>query len=177
MEIGARIDDSKCYRYRLWRHWSEEPLLGFCMLNPSTADAEVDDPTIRRCIGFAQRGGYGGIEVCNLFALRATDPAELFTPRLVPDGSRHYLLDPIGPENDAAILECLDRSEHIVCAWGGRKGNPLIRAKQVLHLLGKRIILHLGLTQNGMPRHPLYLPNDTQLVKWAAQSMLRRLDR
>ena len=77
-EAGALLSSCGTYRYRLWRYWhtEREPLI-FIMLNPSTADAMQDDPTIRKCIGFAKRLGFGGIEVVNLFAYRATDPRDL----------------------------------------------------------------------------------------------------
>jgi len=87
---GAIVSDDGLYRYRLWRRWDAEcPTMVWIMLNPSTADAEVDDPTIRRCIGFARREHCGGIEVVNLYALRATNPAAHPTPE--------------GPENAKAI--------------------------------------------------------------------------
>lgn len=77
---GAVISDDGRYRYRLWRTWAPElPRMAWIMLNPSTADAEVDDPTIRRCVGFAKREGCGGIEVVNLYAYRSTDPSVLGT--------------------------------------------------------------------------------------------------
>ena len=110
------------YRYRLERHWSGgEGLCAFIMLNPSTADARSDDPTIRRCIGFARRWGYGGLLVANLFARRATDPQELFAAR-----------DPVGGlANRDALLRVIDEAALILCAWGAfsaatRRGNAAI---------------------------------------------------
>lgn len=138
---------SRCgtYRYELTRTWDEElPTVTWIMLNPSTADAETDDPTIRRCIGFAKAWSRGGIIVRNLYALRATDPRDLL---------KHP--DPIGPHNDEYLWGSLDE-EMTVCAWGahGRRGD------EVLQALGDAGCLphYLALTDAGEPRHPLYLP-------------------
>lgn len=91
---GAILSACGTYRYHLWRLWDKAlPVMVFVMQNPSTADASHDDPTIRKCIGFAKRHGYGGISVRNIFALRATDERILLT---------HH--DPFGPENDAHLL-------------------------------------------------------------------------
>src|SRR5689334_18589152 len=105
---GALFDPTGRYRYRLWRQWDPaKPAVAFVMLNPSTADATTDDPTIRRCFGFAQGWGFGRLEVVNLFALRATDPREL---------ARHP--DPVGPANDAHIAAALALTDQAVAAWG-----------------------------------------------------------
>jgi hypothetical protein len=121
------------------------------MLNPSTADAEVDDPTIRRCMSFARREGAGGIEVLNLFALRATDPGKL---RDAPD--------PIGPDNDQWIREVLHPHSRVVAAWG-INGRYLGRDFAVLRNLresGIRIVC-LG----DKPKHPLYIKGDQPFVE------------
>jgi hypothetical protein len=105
------------YSYTLVRRWSDGPLLHFIMLNPSTADEVVNDPTVERCERRACMWHYGGLIVTNLFAWRSTDPAEL---RRVPD--------PVGPDNDEALVEAAHRAQLIVCAWGrdgalrGREG-------------------------------------------------------
>lgn len=153
----ATISPCGRYRYDLWRVWDELlPYAAFIMLNPSTADAAADDPTIRRCVGFARAWGYGGIVVTNLFAWRATDPRELRMAR-----------DPIGPDNDKAILRWATyaRSGVVVCAWGAEAATgkrPLLRQQpaHVMLLLRRAGVTphHLGLTQAGHPRHPLYLP-------------------
>jgi hypothetical protein len=123
------------------------------MLNPSQADAQVDDPTLRRCVGFAQAWGYGGLEVVNLFAYRASRPTAL---RLVDD--------PIGPQNDRYLRGLPDRVAAIVCAWGngGRLGE---RDRVVRALLAEYPQLYcLGRTQAGQPRHPLYCPRSQPLI-------------
>jgi hypothetical protein len=147
------------YRYRLERHWSGgKGVCGFIMLNPSTADEHRDDPTIRRCIGFAKGWGYAGLIVANLFALRATDPLELLAAR-----------DPVGdPVNRDALLRLIDEATLIVCAWGQfAAGND--RGCQAIELMrGRGRMPHcLGLTKHGAPRHPLYLPATSKPVALA----------
>lgn len=144
------------YRYRLDRRWAGgEGLCGFIMLNPSTADEQADDPTIRRCIGFAKGWGYSGLIVGNLFALRATDPTMLLAAR-----------DPVGGRTNArALVDLIDEASLIVCAWGhftgagqrGKEAIALIRARG-------RLPYCLGLTRQGAPRHPLRLPASMQPV-------------
>lgn len=152
MTRGAHFSRDRRYRYRLWRRWDPSlPIVAFCMLNPSTADESTDDPTIRRCIGFARSWGYGGLEVVNLFALRATDPRELRLAR-----------DPIGCLNDAYVLDAAARSAAIVIAWGAH-GVFRARGAAALELLSPRAqLLALGWTKAGEPRHPLYLRRDVR---------------
>ena len=108
MRGGATFSADRRYRYRLWREWDRSrAVVAFVMLNPSTADASRDDPTIRRCIGFARAWGFGGVEVANLFALRATDPRHL---RGVPD--------PVGPRNARSLKLALAHASLVVVAWG-----------------------------------------------------------
>ncbi len=142
--LGEEGDDT--YRWSLWRSWSstdDQRVCTFVMLNPSTADGRRDDQTIRRCVGFASRDGFTGIHVVNLFALRATDPAKL-----------NMVRDPVGPENDGAILDAVRSSEFTVAAWG-RHGTLFRRDEAVLELLEGHPIWCLGTTNNGQPRHPL----------------------
>jgi hypothetical protein len=141
---SAVLSPCGTYRYELTRRWSSRSLAGWVMLNPSTADADVDDPTVRRCIGFTKAWGYGGLVIRNLFALRATDPSEL---------DRHA--DPVGPENDAHLARC-QRDALTVIAWGARGGR---RGRDVLELLATHGVrpYRLAVTGNGQPRHPLYL--------------------
>jgi hypothetical protein len=148
---GAVFSDDQVYRYMLWRKWDpSSESLGWLMLNPSTADADRDDPTIRRCIDFAKRDGFGGIVVANLFALRSTDPSHLWTHP-----------DPIGPENDDWIIRVGSMCcGNLVAAWGGTghsKAWPRIEA--VEHLCAEQAIQldALGVTQHGQPRHPLFV--------------------
>jgi hypothetical protein len=150
----ALISECGTYRYKLWRRWDvTKPRVGWIMCNPSTADAEQDDPTIRRCIGFAKAWGFGGIAVCNLYALRATDPRELW---------RHPA--PVGPDNDSYLLDSVD-DPVTVCAWGvnGRRGDAVIkalsRAGAALH--------YLEMTKAGIPKHPLYLRGDLTPIPFA----------
>lgn len=149
MQKLAIISRCGLYRYTLTRIWDgDKPLIAFMMLNPSTADANLDDPTIRRCIAFATAWGYGGIIVINLFAFRATDPKALYRAA-----------DPIGPENDDYIRDVAGRVEEIVCAWGAHgifKG----RCYEVSSMLDNYNLSALRLTKAGQPSHPLYLPGD-----------------
>ena len=160
---GAVFDESGVYRYLLWRKWDRSrPSVAFVLLNPSTADATADDPTIRRCIGFARGWGFGGMEVANLFAFRAT------TPRLL--GSA---IDPVGPENDRHLRELAARAEHVVVAWGN--GGALFgRAAAVLPLFEGRELYCLGVTKAGAPRHPLYVRGDSELGTFGGEPMLAR---
>ncbi|MGV9836633.1 DUF1643 domain-containing protein [Nocardia niigatensis] len=144
---AAEVSADGVYRYELSRRWADGPVMGWVMLTPSTASADIDDPTIRRCIAFAKSWGYSGIVVRNLFALRATDPCAL---------AAHP--DPVGPDNDAYLARC-GREEMAVLAWGAR-GHERGRAAEVLALLARDQVelYRLGTTSTGEPRHPLYLP-------------------
>jgi hypothetical protein len=166
-ETGLRSEavfsDCETYRYSLSRDWGTggQRVL-FVMLNPSTADEVSNDPTVARCEARARRLGYHGFEVVNLFAFRATRPADLFRT-----------LDPIGPDNDRHTDEAVAKAARIICAWGvhgalrGRDRAVLARfAAQGHHLW------HLGLTKHGHPRHPLYRPNTTPLEHWTAAKSL-----
>jgi hypothetical protein len=154
----AVLSDGGVYRYRLTRHWGDSPLMPFVMLNPSTADANVDDPTIRRCMGFARRENAGGIAVVNLYGLRATDPAELRKTK-----------DPFGPDNRANIsmlgMEAAAAGLPVVCAWGT---GGWVKSADVatIHLLkgtGAKLVC-LGTTKAGHPKHPLYIKADQPLI-------------
>jgi hypothetical protein len=155
---GAIFDPTGMYRYLLWREWHpDSPRLALIMLNPSTADEQKNDPTIRRCIGFAHAWGFGSVEVVNLFAYRATDSKELLK-----------VDDPVGAENDGYIVQAVERCSYVVVAWG-TKGILLDRDRQVLQLLGDRPNVGcLGVTKGGHPRHPLYLRGDAGLVGFRA---------
>jgi hypothetical protein len=154
LESGAVFDVSGRYRYSLWRAWSAyNPRIVFILLNPSTADEQRNDPTIRRCIGFARAWKFGSVEVVNLFAHRATDARELLK-----------IDDPVGDENDLFLIQAVERCSIVVVGWGIR-GTLLGRDSQVLSLLaGRKDVFCLGITKDGQPRHPLYVKGDTILV-------------
>jgi hypothetical protein len=152
METGATILGP--YRYTLWRVWSAAlPKVTFILLNPSTADATLDDPTVRRCVGFARAWGFGSLELVNLFAYRATHPYQLKTA-----------LDPVGPANDAAILQAVSSAQLVVVGWGTH-GRLYGRDRAVLRLLPDSVCC-LGATRDGFPRHPLYLKQATAPVPY-----------
>jgi hypothetical protein len=159
LERTARISEDGVYRYELGRWWAHgvAPIDTWIMLNPSTADAAVDDPTIRRCMAFSRRWGAGGIRVVNLFALRATDPNTL---RRRPD--------PIGPDNDAAIARSVELTRaggaRVLAAWGSHVMS-VHRARHVRDLVGDPLLC-LGTTRGNHPRHPLYVRGDTEPVPW-----------
>jgi len=152
-EKSAIISECGLYRYELRRIW--QPKTGsvcWVMLNPSTADANFDDPTIRRCMGYTARWGYGGIIVVNLFALRATDSKELYKSD-----------DPVGPENDEYIMKANTEVRLTVAAWGNR-GKYLRRDEHTMMIL--TFPHYLDLTKNGSPWHPLYLKADLQPISF-----------
>jgi hypothetical protein len=157
--MSAVISPCGKYRYLLERKWSIGlPCVTWIMLNPSTADAEKDDPTIRRCIGFSKAWGYGSLYVVNLFAWRATDPSEL-----------KRVLRPVGPENDHYIGRAAANCKEIVAAWGAH-GSFQDRDKVVLNLLKGFGITALSLTTKGSPGHPLYLAADAKRIAWIAEA-------
>jgi len=151
MYRSARISRCKQYRYQLTRIWEVSmPSVCFVMLNPSAADATKDDPTIRRCIRFAQNWGFGGLEVINLYAYRTPNPKEL-----------ENLPDPIGPRNAYYVRKVIKSSRTIVCAWGNKKGNPMNQ-----NILPKADYHYLALAKDGTPKHPLYLKNDLVPIQY-----------
>jgi hypothetical protein len=155
--MTAVISNCGKFRYSLKREWlGGDGIVAFIMLNPSTADATQDDPTIRRCIGFAKAWRYAGIEVVNLYAFRATRPADMFAAE-----------DPVGPENDAHIVEACTRAGLVIVAWGAiaaRRRDRVAAARAMI----RRDIYALGLTSAGDPRHPLYVRGDAQPIRWPA---------
>jgi hypothetical protein len=163
-ERTATISPDGRYRYDLTRRWADGPFVLWIMLNPSTADASVDDPTIRRCISFSKREGCGGLAVVNLFAFRATNPAEL-----------RRVGDPMGPENASTILGWLERPDIAVAvaAWGAwveRQSSSHTRFLrpnvEYLATVASRPLHCLGRTRGGSPRHPLRLRSDQPLEVW-----------
>lgn len=160
MEGFAEYDAGHRYRYWLKRRWSDGPGVTFVMLNPSTAGAFNDDPTLRRCLGFARRDGFGTLCLVNLFAFMSTDPKLLLTAA-----------DPIGPENDRYIEDAAKASSVIVVAWGSQKFGQA-RQQAVLRIIravrSPDQIKCLGLTADGSPRHPLYVRGDATLQQFAS---------
>ncbi len=156
MERTATFDQTGQYRYRLTRRWqSQGDAITFILLNPSRADHQQDDPTLRRCIGFAQVWGFGGLTVVNLFAYCTPYPQKL-----------QAAADPIGPDNDAHLLQVCAQDNPIVLAWGNRGMGRDLDVLALLNPLHPQLY-HLGLTQKGHPRHPLYLPRGASLHPWS----------
>jgi hypothetical protein len=149
MERWAVIDDTGKYRYTLTRVWdANKAQVAFVMLNPSVADGQQDDPTIRKCVGFAQRWGYGSLGVVNMYAWRATSPKDLDLTE-----------NPVGKKNDAYIERVVQNSSCVIAAWGAHAKEPT-RLQEMLSLIGNAFCL--GRTKNGSPRHPLYVRYEVQ---------------
>lgn len=157
-------DYSPCeqYRYALTRVWDDAGArVLFVMLNPSTATEAQNDPTVERCERRARALGFGAFRVCNIFAFRATDPKVM-----------RAAADPVGRQNDAAILEGAGWASaagagRIVCAWGTH-GAHLGRGPAVERLLRGtgQALFHLGLSRDGHPKHPLYIGYAQQPEPW-----------
>ena len=174
---GATISADGRYRYLLWREWrgtharrnwrwwgkdgaghemGDPKACVFIMLNPSTADGEIDDPTIRRCVGFAASLNYERLEVVNLFAHRATDPKALLALR--------HTDDPVGFDNQRHIERATSDAGLVIAAWGAH-GAHLGQDETVRGWVCQDGPLHcLGKTAKGFPRHPLYLPANASLM-------------
>lgn len=157
LERDATISECGRYRYLLRRTW--DPTKGralIIMLNPSTADAQIDDATIRSCIRLCREAGYGGFEVVNIFGLRATDPKELAEAD-----------DPIGPMNERTVIQAIMRCDRVICAWGA---HPMAaRKSQFLlgHIRSRRPAAWcFGKTKSGAPKHPLYIKSGTPLQQF-----------
>lgn len=152
MERSAHFSNCRRYRYSLWRRWGEGPHAMFVGLNPSTADEKADDPTIRRCIAFARAWGYDALCMTNLFAYRATQPADMLAAS-----------EPVGPENNAYLLRLAAEAGVVVAAWGTH-GTHSGRNHAVRSLLPR--LHYLRLTKDGHPGHPLYLPASLRPIEW-----------
>ncbi len=159
---GATFSPCGEYRYELLRWIKPKPkgtmgTISFVMLNPSTADAFQEDPTVRRCLGFAYEWGYEYVRVVNIFAFRATDPNAMIRRD-----------DPIGEHNDRYISKAADESNCVVIAWGAH-GSVKGRGDEVRSMLmdlRHDDVHQIGMpTQAGHPRHPLYLKGDTPLIR------------
>lgn len=159
--MSAIISPCGLYRYRLERHGlSGAGAVAWIMVNPSTADAAQDDPTIRKVIGFSERMGAGWLIVGNKFAYRATDVRELATAA-----------DPRGPENDVHLVEIMREAPTVIVAWGPLSKLPKDLRRRWLTIVRMasdigRPLTCFGTAQDGHPRHPLMLAYDTPLIEW-----------
>ncbi len=146
LKTDAKFSEDRVYRYALWRIWDEnQPKVMFIGLNPSTANETEDDPTVRRCKGFAKSWGYGGLIMANIFAYRATEPKNMESAK-----------DPIGPENDAWLLKLTQEATLVIGAWGNH-GKFKSRGKVVVDSIPDLYCLKMN--ETGHPAHPLYLPS------------------
>lgn len=155
----AVFSPCRVYRYELHRRWGPGERVLFVLLNPSTADEDCDDPTIRRCIGYAKRWGFGALAIANAFAYRSTDPGALYDAP-----------DPVGPENDAAIERLARDATRVVVGWGTHAVHVSpARPADVALIVGQyhRTVWCLGRNGDGSPKHPLYLAAGTPLAPWA----------
>ena len=153
----AVYSECEIYRYSLTREWDADGRrLAFVMLNPSTATEVQNDPTVERCERRARHLGFGAFRVTNIFAFRATDPREM-----------RRAADPVGPDNDAALVEAVDWADQVIAAWGthGAHGGRGPQVAALLQGLGKPLF-HLGLSKAGHPKHPLYLPYAQAPIAW-----------
>ncbi len=141
----AKLSRCRKYRYALWRTWdTQKPYVLFVGLNPSTADEHNDDPTLIRCMNFAKTWGYGGVCMANLFAFRATAPADM-----------KAAADPIGKQNNVWLKKLAKEAGVVIAAWGN-DGSYLSRSVEVKAMLPE---LHcLKRNKSGEPAHPLYQP-------------------
>lgn len=165
---GAVFSDCRRYRYALWREWGGPgarnergvPQMVVIGLNPSTADETEDDPTIRRCIGFAKREGWGKLVMLNLFAFRATDPKAMFAAT-----------DPVGQFINDTVIQMYasdPNTARVIAAWG-KHGTPE-RVSEVCSFF--RTIYCLGRNKDGSPKHPLYLPASASLELYRGERPL-----
>lgn len=157
MQKYAVISSCGSYRHILTRIWNSRlPLMGFIQLNPSIADHEIDDPTLRRDMHFARREGFGGCQLTNLYDFRATSPKELAAAEC-----------PVSDKNDGYICQMMRECDKTVAGYGTHK--MAVKAEQDLFdLMDARDVLWcLGTTKGGMPRHPLYVKNEQPLIKYA----------
>jgi len=153
----AIYSDCERYRYSLTRVWDDTGgKVSFIMLNPSTATEVQNDPTVERCERRARALGFGAFCVTNIFAWRDTDPRNM-----------RAAADPVGPDNDAAIMDAVVWADQVICAWGTH-GAHLARGPQVESLLRNtgKPLYHLGLSQAGHPKHPLYIAYTQQPQVW-----------
>jgi hypothetical protein len=162
IDAGASFDEKRIYRYALWRRWSTQgDLLLWVMLNPSTADEHVLDPTLRKVEGFSRRRGFGGFHIANVYAYRTPFPAVMFR------GARQSALDIVGPDNDAQIIAAARVSASVVVGWG--KNAKRDRVQQVAEVLRPFKPMCLGRNNDGSPVHPLYIPYEREFEPWSVR--------
>lgn len=160
MRRGARFDATRDYRHALTRRWGQGPELLWVLLNPSTADHESDDPTIRRCIGFSRAWGFGAARVVNLFDLCST----------YPSGLRDHVA-PESEKNTSYVLSALQRADWALVGWGTQPGRLLERSRtyRALRRNASFRLRCLGTTRSGEPRHPLYVRSETTPADWPSR--------
>jgi hypothetical protein len=177
LKSDAIFSNDRKYRYLLWRQWDNcKPSITFIGLNPSTADETENDPTIRRLISFAKGWGFGRMYMLNIFAYRATDPKNL---KEAPNPTGELILgNPNRQINDDYIFEYVDQLavEKVVACWGNH-GEFLNRGQEVRAVVNSSPnVRRVGgahvfkITKQGQPSHPLYLPADSQTVKWEKEN-------
>lgn len=168
VQSGARLSDDRRHRFNLWRRWDDGLLLGWVMLNPSTADASLDDQTITRCCYYARRDGYAGIYVVNLWSLRTPYPTVLWEQ--LDRYDRTLEEDPGARENDfeLAFVARNDRIGAVVAGWGNlpARARPRVEAVRTLFAGEGRQLLCCGVTKSGAPRHPSRLGNNQEITPW-----------
>lgn len=153
MRTNAILSEDRKYRYVLLREWdSQLPKIMFIGLNPSTADENQDDPTIRRCIAFAKSFDYGGFYMLNLFAYRSTSPSKL-----------REVDDPIGEDNDNFLLDYISKVDQVVACWGNH-GSYKGRSLEIRNKLSA--LFCFGANKTGEPKHPLYVKSDVKLKEY-----------
>ena len=156
---GVTFSDDGKYRYRLWVRWDDDVsvLMSLC-LNPSKADEFKDDATVTRIIRRAKTMGFGGVEICNIFALMSTEPEQLYLDSV----------DPIGPENNQEMFAAAQVSSMILCGWGthGDKVQAGYTGHKVLEFLKHPNTVALGVNADGSPKHPLYVSYKTEPVQY-----------
>ncbi|MCM3128142.1 DUF1643 domain-containing protein [Paenibacillus sp. MER 78] len=167
MKMDAVFDPTKKYRYLLSREWNASlPRLLYVMLNPSIASHEVEDQTSKQCFYFAEKFGFGSLEVVNLYAFISTDPNKLKS-----------MIDPIGSENDKYILDAASRATTIVTAWGEKHFINQRHNKVAKLLTSEGHQLHcLGIAKSGHPRHPSRMSHNIEsLTLYSTEDYLRKL--
>lgn len=154
---SAVFSDDRLYRYELWRTWEDgRPFCMFIGLNPSTADETKDDPTIRKCIGFAKQWGYGALCMTNLFAWRDTDPKKMRRAK-----------NPVGEQNQHHLLKRASQAGIVIAAWGKHGSHRFQDMTTLAWLAGIGVQLHcLRKNNDGSPQHPLYIPYSEQPKPW-----------